>query len=242
MAIESGCCSNPPALTEDELEAALAGIADAAVEEHLSRCSYCASRLAVMQRFERKLQARLYRQACPGANVLGDYVLGLLGDGQHRAVEQHLTTCLACSNEVQVLQVALLGRRRADLPVSTLATDVARGLKRIIASILPPAPGLALRGSDDVRRITAVTKHAHILLEISPEREGYSLTGQVLGEDDTLWDGALVEIYQDGDLAATAVLDHMNEFACRKLRPMPLRLHISAIGGPQVVIEDLPVK
>lgn len=248
MATEPVTCSCPPALTEDELEAALSGGRDAAVEAHLVQCAYCSARLAAMQRFERTLQARLARHSCPDVSMLGDYTLGLLGAEDKCRLEAHLASCVRCAEELRIMQAALFDQRatqptqQPDVQsesVGDLLGRLAAGLRRRIAAILPLEPRLALRGNDRTLRILAATTHERIFLEATQHGGRRQLSGQVLSRDPMAWDGALVEVYHGDDLTAISVLDDMGEFACDGLTASHMRVMITAIDGQQIVIPDL---
>lgn len=251
MAMEPGSCSHPPALSEEQLDAALEDIADAVVMDHLAQCPFCAARLATLQRFERSLQARLYRQGCPDADALGNYALSLLMDDERRYVESHLTTCVRCTTELQTIQVALSSEAAVMRPsqtatagaVSRVIGQVRRGvgeMERMIATLLAPQPQLVLRGFDDVKRTVAATARERVILEVSCHGDGCSLAGQLLADDAAAWSGALVEIHQAGDLSATAILDDMSEFACENLKHLPARVVITSTAGQQIVVEEVP--
>lgn len=248
MATEPVTCSCPPALTEDELEAALSGVGDAAVEAHLVQCAFCSARLAAMQRFERTLQARLARHGCPDVSVLGDYVLGLLNAEDEHRLKAHLAACVRCADEVRILRAALLDRTATHLAQhpdaeSESAGDrlerLAAGLRRRIAAILPLEPRLALRGNDRTLRILAATTYERIFLEATQHGGRRQLSGQVLSRDPVAWDGALVEVYHGDDLVAVSILDDVGEFACDGLTASHMRVMITAIDGQQIVIPAL---
>ncbi|BCX05584.1 MAG: hypothetical protein KatS3mg053_3522 [Candidatus Roseilinea sp.] len=248
MATEPVTCSCPPALTEDELEAALSGVRDAAVEAHLVQCAYCAARLAAMQRFERTLQARLARHDCPAVSVLGDYVLGLLDAESKRRLEAHLESCARCTRELHTIREALSDQTAAQPvrhphaeseSVGDRLVRLAASLQRRIASLLPVEPRLALRGDDRTMRILAATTHQRIFLEATSHGDRRRLTGQVLSEDRDAWHGAFVEVYHGDDLAAISILDDMCEFACDGLTVPHVRVMITAIDGQQIIIPDL---
>src|SRR5437868_700705 len=92
-------CRFSSPLTEDELEAALDGVADSSIEQHLQACPYCAARLAEIERFENALTGALYRWDCPSTQELGEYHLRLLSDERQTAITDHLKACLRCRDE-----------------------------------------------------------------------------------------------------------------------------------------------
>ncbi len=246
MAIEPVTCSCPPELTEDELEAALQGVEDAAVKAHLVRCPYCSARLRAMQRFECTLQVRLSRQSCPDVSILGDYALGLLGTVDAQRLREHIETCAACTEELRIIRDSLRDPLLAvpeEINESTSIADslgrLVDNLQRRIASLLLPGPRVALRGGDHIQRIVAATPNERVVLEKTTQGERWRLAGQVLSQDYAVWNGALVEIHQGDELAAVAILDDMNEFTCDGLTAARMRVMITAVDGKQIVVPDL---
>jgi anti-sigma factor RsiW len=248
MGNELSTCSRPPALTDEALWAALDEVADASVVDHLAHCPYCAARLAALRRFGRALVSKLYRWGCPDVDTLGDYALGLLEGAAQRRVDDHLKTCVHCAGEVQALRSFLANedapaQRTRRAPADDVPRSLMRGITRVIATLMPLEPGLALRGSDETNRIMAATPHESVIIETLCRGDMCELTGQLIaggeGAEGPAWQGALVEIYQDGRLAAAAVLDEMNEFTCAKLKPVTSRIVITSTGGRQIVIDGV---
>jgi hypothetical protein len=201
-----------------------------------------------MQRFERTLQARLARHGCPDVSVLGDYVLDLLDAQEKHRLEAHLAACMRCADEVRILRAALLDQTathpalRPDVESESAGDrlgQLAAGLRRRIAAILPLEPRLALRGNDRTLRILAATTHERIFLEATQHGGRRRLSGQVLSRDPVAWDSAVVEVYHGDDLTAVSILDDMGEFACDGLTAPHMRVMITAINGQQIVIPDL---
>ena len=74
MTHSSDLCQTPPALSEDDLFAAIDGIAGAIINSHLAICGYCARRkenlAREMQTLQGGLTAEMFRQGCPDADTL----------------------------------------------------------------------------------------------------------------------------------------------------------------------------
>lgn len=96
-------CSEPEVIREGELAAYLAGEqVRPVVVQHLERCPYCSSHVALYQRIELGLTSRLYRWDCPSHRVLGEYHLGLLQEERVAEVKKHLGECVLCSEELAI--------------------------------------------------------------------------------------------------------------------------------------------
>lgn len=173
-------CLKPGAINDEELLAYLAGEkVRPLVEQHLTRCQYCASRLAEFRRIELTLTSKLYRWDCPPAQVLGEYHLGMLGNELAAAVTNHLGMCVLCAAEVVSLTEFLANEPVLAEPVSQLAASVplvpsassnnhhpvqdakrvldnvrersTAGIRRIAAILVPPAPRLAFQRGESAQ-------------------------------------------------------------------------------------------
>ncbi len=164
-------CSEPGAIRDEELVAYLAGErVRPIVIEHLAQCQRCSLQLATYRRVELELLSKLYRWDCPPSQVLGEYQMGMLPQGQVIAVGSHLRMCVLCAAEVATLTEFLsndpmlaqpVTQKAANFsPVATnnhqpgtrfiapVALDQLReqsvaGVRRIAAILLPPQPRLA---------------------------------------------------------------------------------------------------
>src|SRR5689334_6461597 len=96
-------CSEPPALTDDQISAALDGASEPGVRDHLARCTSCARRLQQAQQIEQGLHRRLLRWDCPAPLELADYQLRRASPDEARAIELHLAGCARCRDELAEL-------------------------------------------------------------------------------------------------------------------------------------------
>ena len=163
-------CTKPGAIRDEELLAYLAGEnVRPFVVQHLAECQHCSSQMAAYQRVELALTSKLYRWDCPPSQVLGEYQLGLLSKELTAAVKNHLAMCVLCATEVVTLTEFLahdpLLTERAPVPSVSVQTssphnnhrsgqgakgvldrlsDRSRaGVRRIVATLLPPQPRFA---------------------------------------------------------------------------------------------------
>jgi hypothetical protein len=164
-------CSEPGAIRDEELVAYLAGeTVRPVVVEHLTHCQRCSLQLATYRRVELELLSKLYRWDCPPSQVLGEYQMGMLQQGQGVAVKNHLRACVLCTAEVATLTEFLTNdpmlaqpvtvmpkvasspannhhpvgaRLIAPVPLDELRERSLAGVRRIIAALVPQQPRLA---------------------------------------------------------------------------------------------------
>lgn len=68
---------------------------------HLEQCGNCQQRLAVYQRTNNFLLAKLYRSRCPDATTLSHYCAELLPAAQAMSITEHLAVCPLCAADAQ---------------------------------------------------------------------------------------------------------------------------------------------
>lgn len=243
-------CQSPPALSEDELFAAIDGIAGDSITSHLAICGYCARRKEELAREMRTLEGGLkmemFRQGCPDADTLADYALGTLAGARRAAIDEHLSTCLRCSSEAAWVREALApgvaqSKRavRAEPEVEPLDVRLIRQVKRIFAILLPVQPQFALRGESDARVFTADFEGGQAFVELTPGAAGWRLTGQLLFDDGgTAWRGAFVQIRAGERLTAAAVADDLLEFGCDLVEAGPISIVATAGDGRQFLARE----
>jgi hypothetical protein len=162
-------CSEPGTIRDEELLAYLAGESvRPVVVQHLARCQRCTAQMTAYRRIELTLTSKLYRWDCPPNQVLGEYQLGLLSKELTVAVKNHLGICVHCAAEVATLTAflahdpifaerAVVGtqpssqnnnHRSAQGTKSVadrLREQSSAGVRRIVATLLPPQPRLAFQ-------------------------------------------------------------------------------------------------
>lgn len=183
MTHSSDLCQTPPALSEDDLFAAIDGIAGATINSHLVMCGYCARRkenlAREMQTLQGGLTAEMFRQGCPDADTLADYALGALAGAARAAIDEHLRTCLRCANEAawvrEALAPAAAQPKRAlgvEPEIEPFDVRLIRQVKRIFATLLPVQPQFALRGESDARVFTAEFEGGQAFVDLTLGRPG----------------------------------------------------------------------
>jgi hypothetical protein len=265
-------CSDPGAIRDEELLAYVAGEpVRAAVVQHVARCQRCSLQLADYQQIELKLTSKLYRWNCPPNQILGEYQLGLLSDDLATAVKMHLSMCVLCAVEVATLSEFLSGD-----PLLVESTPAARiavrptplnnhgaahetkrvldylqdqakvGVRRILASLLPPQPRFAYQR--DVtqagvwpRRYTAEDLSISIQVERGTSRRDIlQLIGFVTRQGTALeaLQGTPVVLSLEGKTVHTQNIDELGNFFFSSISPATYTLELQ-LPESIVVIEQL---
>ncbi len=140
-------CIDPQTVTPDSLLMYLDGEAPAEVSQHVAACPACAAEAASLNRLQEQLGAALFRFDCPPSQVLGEYAIDLVTPEDRTSVAQHVVDCPRCTSELRSMREFLV----ADDLLLPARSGVVAGLRRIVASLFPPAPALApavaLRGT-----------------------------------------------------------------------------------------------
>lgn len=226
-------CRMPPPLNDNQLSDALDGSAAPDVLAHLALCPHCAARLEAARVFEQNLKETLYRWDCPSPDLLAEYTSGRLAAGDASAIAAHLAGCVRCSHELEDFQQFLLADALPALQPP--APSAARRHGGTSARIMPHQ-GAVLRGAGP-EPIMAEADGVTIFVDLQPRPDGRAaLQGQLIANDQEVWEGALVEIRQAGTLTATAIVDDLGSFACDALPAGTLDLRITAPGGRMVVL------
>ena len=268
-------CSKPGTIRSQELLAYLAGEkVRPIVKQHLASCQYCSSQLATYRRMERTLLRKFYRWDCLPNQILGEYQLGLLSNEQATKVREHLSRCVLCATEVATLNEflandpalverpvapplgvpALASARNNHRPVQeakrvleTLRDQSRVGVRRIIATLLPPPPTVALgvRGTQEVwpRRYSADDVSIDVQLERIPNhRDVLQLNGFVARRGMTLkaLQGTAVQLSSQAQTVYMQTIDELGNFVFSSIVPATYTLEVQFPDGV-VVIEQLPV-
>lgn len=227
-------CSQPPPLRDDALSDALDGAAGPEVLAHLAGCAACAERLDAARALEDRLAGTLYRWDCPSPDQLAEYASTRLPAATASVLAEHLAVCALCSRELEDFKQFQIAETPASAPAPVLLpTQPHSGI--LFAQIVAGA-GAALRGAGP-EPIMAEADGVTIFLDIQPRPDGRAtLQGQLVANDQDVWESALVEIRQGGALAATAIVDDLGSFACDAMPPGTFDLRIAAPNGRMVVL------
>lgn len=237
-------CIDPDAVTPEDLLAYADGEASDAIVMHLRNCPACAATAAGYAAAQRRLRERLHRFDCPSPQALGDYELGLLSPAARTRVAAHVVVCPHCAGELRVLRDFL-----ASEPAESTRPAAGPGvLRRVVATLLAPAPGAAyagLRGVDDATAETYQAGGVTIALDTQFDRRRGrgALTGLLWQEDpDGPADlaGAAATLLAPDGTARTAALDDVGNFAFDDLAPGRYQVEVT-LGDQLVTIPELRI-
>jgi hypothetical protein len=159
----------------EELTAYGDGEASIDVSAHVAGCSICTERAAAYVRTQQDLRRTLYRFDCPSPHTLGEYQLELLEVEQRTSIAAHATECDDCHAELQVLRQYLA----APTPIPELS--VVERVRRVVATLFAPSPGLAyggLRGA--AQTTTRVFEAGDVTVTVGPGQAPGTLIGLVV--------------------------------------------------------------
>jgi anti-sigma factor RsiW len=234
-------CIDPGAATPEDLLAYADGDAPPTIVEHIRACPACAAVAAGYAATQRRLRRSLYRFDCPSPQELGDYELGLLPPTERTRVAAHVVACPPCADELRTLRDFL-----ASEPAE-LTRPAAGTLRRLVATLLAPAPGTAyagLRGADDATAQTYQAGGVTIALDtqFDPRRGRGALAGLLWHEDPAAADlaGAAATLLAPDGATRTTALDDVGNFAFDDLAPGRYQVEVT-LGDQLVTIPELRI-
>jgi len=235
------CISTP--LSEDQLLAAMSGVAEDSVLEHLRQCEFCAMRLQRLEKAEEKFQQKMYRWDCPDDEQLGDFSLNLLQENREQIAE-HVKICPACQSDLMELQRFMdavdqdesserQSKRAAALPPRPTRPSIRVPSSLMRRSVLQAA---MFRGDEsqvfefeDVKLVILVTQ----------EQGYFELGGQLLGKGLSRWPNGLVKAQQKEGRPVLGIINERHKFRCRLSTDGDVTLTISAQDGTVFSIEGI---
>lgn len=186
--------------------------------------------------FERELRRALYRFDCPDAQTLGEYQLELLEAAERTRVAAHAVDCDECRDELQTL--------RAFLATPTpIADPPLAGVRRFIATLFSPSPGLAfggLRGAPD--NATRVFEAHDVTVSVGRTQTTGSLLGLVVAADQSpdALEGHEVRLLPREGAPMRTQLDDLGNFEFPHVAAGNYALEVELPDGV-LVIEELRV-
>lgn len=181
---------------------------------------------------EQGLRRALYRFDCPDPHTLGEYELDLLDPTDRMRVAGHVTECDECRADLRTLRGYLAAP-------TTVQQPVIERMRRVIAKLFVPTPGLAhsgLRGASDTS--SRIFEAGDITISIAPRQTPGSMIGLVLAPEPL--EGHEVRVLPREGAATRTVIDELGNFLVEGLAPGQYALEIELAGGI-LVIEDLQV-
>src|SRR5581483_857715 len=103
------------------------------------RCAACAAEATRYAETQARLRRTLGRFDCPSPHEIGEYELGMLGEAERVRIAGHLRDCPRCADELRTLRGFLA--TEITLPVGPVER-----LRRLVATLVAPAPQPALGG------------------------------------------------------------------------------------------------
>lgn len=201
-------------------------------------------RLEEARQFDHRLASRLYRWDCPSPQALADYHLGRLEVEAATSVARHAERCPRCAAELGELG-AFLAAGAARVPAPATRQPVgsfADRLGGLVAQLVPRQPALALRGEAQ-GPVTATAGDILLVLEAQPAQAGQAtLFGQLAAPEQDQWTGALVQLWRNGVLGQTTVLDDAGGFRLDSVEPGAVDLQFTPAAGQPVLWPDFAVE
>jgi hypothetical protein len=186
---------------------------------------------------DEKLKAEMFRFDCPSPLELGEYQLNLVPREEKQKIENHLTSCPYCREELdyskQVIKTPFKAGKQdslRDIPTC----KVIPFKQEIIYHDDTAIPLEAVRsdgpGSENRKITIKVDKHRSLVMfyTITGENTHYVFNGQFV--PDTRMEnkiiGALIEVWQEENIRTTAVVDDLCAFffTLKELTPLVIRV------------------
>jgi hypothetical protein len=234
-----------PHFADEVLLAYLDGEADIETAMKIEQSPADMKRVKQLAGIHNKLIKRFYRMECPSSESLGEYQLGFLDRATMVAVAKHLLICPVCRRELNQLREFL----RNPEPIGQ--TGIIEGLQVVFAYLigdrakgseqLPLTPAFSsLRGGSSELLILEA-EGAVITLDIQSDGDILNISGQVAADDQDLWTGASLGLYQENEILCQAVLDDLGAFQCNGIPPGEVELQFETKSG-LVIVANLVVE
>jgi hypothetical protein len=196
-----------------------------------------------MDEQDRVLGEHLYRWDCPTAQELGEYNLGLASTQLMAAVEQHLTVCSRCADDLQELRHFLADDSvPKSAPRQQPATRQRHMLRDIIAVLLPPKPRYA--GIDPkFGGVARVNDTIFIVEREAIDEHRFKVGGRIMADDLTPWRDSTIQVRVEDRLLGVAVVSNTGAWSYASVEHPAVDLRFVPESGPPVVIhvpEELP--
>lgn len=210
---------NQTHLLEGELVAYLDGEATPAAQAHVTGCPVCQAAAQELEPLRQQLRAALWRGRCPSGEELMQYVTQDLPHPRRKTIEQHLTGCPACREDLARLSAVL-----AEDSEPNWIEQLAMLGRQILTAVLlpaagPPVPALALRGAPPREQsYQAGAYQVRLTITAPPRNEGlWQIQGQVTAQGAPVEIGEL-QLRQAERVVAEDHLDESGYFELQKIK------------------------
>jgi hypothetical protein len=233
-------CTQPGAVTPEDLVAYADGDAPERVRAHVLACRRCRDEARRYAAVGRRLADALRRFECPTSHVLGELELGLLPADQTLALARHVADCPRCADEMRTLREFLVTE-------PAVRPGVVERLRWVVAALVQPAgaaPLGALRGVDDESSRTYRAEDATITVSIEPgSRPGRAaLLGLLVRESaPERLDGLMAELVGSDGTTDQARTDSLGSFSFADVAPGLYRLQLR-LEDQVLVAEGLSIE
>lgn len=248
---ETGC-TKPPALTEDELIAVLADLAEKKVQAHLKQCPFCSAQLEEMRQIEEKLLMHMYRSDCPSADRLADYGMGNLIPDEAQKISKHLQTCLRCQQELAALEIIFGFSAKAqepeplEEPLWEPVKAFVQSIGKDFLSILQPQTlqtASQFRGNDKATVLSYSHRSVTLMLSLEKVANGLKINGSLLDtENQERWQDSHIELISSEDVYYMALLDENDSFLLENVPEGSFRVNVYHASGRILRIEDVNLR
>lgn len=190
--------------------------------------------------FEVCIDKLFYRINCPLPDELGDFSLKILPGPEYRRIQQHLKTCVLCREELKILSQFEKTHKKAGSAESSLLSvkDLFKRMGDQIGAIMhfPQKQLLSFRGEGQNLPVKCrleceneKNKSLDLYMGLEEVESGFSIKVQCLSETIQSQNlaGALVEIWQEGNLIGFSLIDAFYTFQFRLHKLLPLVVRIS---------------
>ncbi|HEX9333633.1 MAG TPA: hypothetical protein VF896_17200 [Anaerolineales bacterium] len=162
----------------------------------------------------------------------------MLPASQMLMIGQHLSECPHCAREIAQLEVFFLG------DLAPTENNLLGQAKVLFARLVGGSAGesaptfAALRGAAK-GPITFEADGIVIVLDVQPTNEGkVNILGQVAADDQDQWTGALIELYQGGELQSSSTVDDLGAFHSEGIMPGSKELRIIPKDSSLIVVSN----
>lgn len=238
------CIYNKP-LSDEQLLAFLDGEADSDTINHLRECPYCQGQLRAMETFEQ----RLVRATHPNRHTLLDFSFGLTSEATIESLRPHVERCKRCQ---KILAEFESYKEESYQPVIQSAPSSRPAIRRLrpgellhelVAYLLPQqVAAMPVLGNGE-RSLVAEAGDVKLFLNIGPEGQGFTISGQVVAEAEKqeVWEGALATLapLNSQGNSYSALLNDLGEFTCQYVRPDTYKLRIESLAGIALILYDV---
>jgi hypothetical protein len=231
-------------LTEDQISMILDRISDQALQEHIVKCPDCQKRVEEARRIEVVLKQQLFRQDCPSPHKLTDYFIGILGVEDRNEIDDHLSVCVSCREELETLR-RFIGEDKQQAASPEEGKIIHPPADYFVARLDMHQANRQARGQKrgkEKRQMRAQADGIVVLLDFQVVASGIAIEGTLIDIDESRnWIGSLVEFRKEDVLHTTCLIDELSTFHCQLIDGGNYKMRITSPTGGIVVVPDIMI-